>query len=266
MIIKTEHLLYNHRSYKNPLLDPVPFSRHCHNTYEILFFERGEASYIIDEKKYKLHKNDLVFIRPYKYHYIEFTKGTEYSRINIAFSEQVVKGSLLSSVPDELEVINCPQESVLWGLFSRMNYYASKLDEVDFAELLSAMLTEIVYNLRLADFDMAHIPKTLPPLLVMALEHINNNLFTIKDIKSVSSLINVSEQYLFRLFQSQLHISPHRYITTKRLMHAKALLSQGKRPTDIYNSLGFESYVSFYKQYVAAFGYSPSKETDKSKV
>ena len=260
MIIETEHLIYNHKTYENPRRTPEPFSRHCHNTYEILFFESGEANYIIDEKKYKLHKNDLIFIRPFKYHYIEFTRDSEYSRINIAFSDKVVRDELLKSVPEELEVINCQPESILLELFSRMDYYASKLVENEFVEMLSAMLTEVIYNLRLADFDMAHIPKTLSPLLVSALEYINNNLFTIKEIKSVSSLINVSEQYLFRLFQTQLHISPHKYITTKRLMHAQALLRQGKRPTDIFTSLGFESYVSFYKQYVSTFGYPPSKE------
>lgn len=263
MIIETEHLLYNHKTYENPKLNPEPFSRHCHNTYEILFFERGEANYIIDDKKYRLHKNDLIFIRPYKYHYIEFTKDTEYARINIAFSEQVVRGELIEEIPEELEVINCPKDSVLHGLFSRMDYYASRLGESDFIELLSAMLTEVVYNLRLADFDMAHIPSSLTPPLTEALEYINKNLFTIKEVREISELISVSEQYLFRLFQTQLHISPHKYIMTKRLMHAQALLKQGQRPTEVYGKLGFDSYVSFYKQYVSMFGYSPSKESSR---
>lgn len=258
MIIKTEHLLYNHQSYKNP--QAMPFSIHCHSSFELIFFEHGEANYVIDEKKYKLHKNDLVFARPFKYHYIEFTGDCEYSRINITFSSEIVEDELLHSIPSELDVINCPPESILHGIFTRMDYYSSRLDEEDFTKLLSAMLIEVAYNLSLADIDMAHIPKSLPPMLVEALEYINKNLFTVRDIKSLCSTINVSEQYLFRLFQSQLHISPHKYITTKRLMHAQALLRQGKRPTDIFDLLGFDSYVSFYKQYVAMFGHSPSKE------
>jgi AraC-like DNA-binding protein len=264
MIIKTERLLYNHKSLKRVSENPEPFTRHCHNTYELLFFERGEASYIIDEKKYKLHKNDLIFIRPYKYHCIEFEKDSEYSRINIAFTDEIVGQDLLKSIPDELEVINCPPEGVLYGLFSRMEYYSSKLDEGDFTNLLCAMLTEVFYNLRLVDFDMAHIPSTLSPILTRALEYVNKNLFTIKEIKEISTLLSVSEQYLFRLFQNELHISPHKYITTKRLMHASALLKQGHRPTEIYSSLGFDSYVSFYKQFVGAFGYPPSREKEKS--
>ena len=95
MIIKTEQISYNHLTFKKPSLAPEPFSMHCHNTYEFIFFEKGEANYIIDENKYKLRKNDLVFIRPSKYHCIEFTKDTEYSRINIAFPDTFVNKNLL---------------------------------------------------------------------------------------------------------------------------------------------------------------------------
>lgn len=261
MIIKTEQLLYNHSTFKKPSLTPEPFSMHCHNTYELIFFEKGEANYIIDEKKYKLHKNDLIFIRPYKYHYIEFTKDTEYSRINIAFSESLVKESVLKSIPKELEIISCPSDSVTGEIFAHIEYYSKKLPEDMFIDILSAMITEIIHNLRLTDIDMVYIPSTISPLLTEVLEYINKNLFTIKEIKELGNLFNISEQYLFRLFQTQLHISPHKYLTIKRLLYAQTMLQQGKRPTEIYYACGFDSYVSFYKQYVKMFGHPPSKES-----
>ena len=260
MIIKTEQLLYNYTTFKNPSLNPEPFSVHCHNSYEFIFFEKGNANYIIDEKKYKLHKNDLIFIRPYKYHHIEFTSDTEYSRVNIAFTDKIVNKGLLNAIPDTLEIINCPPESMLGNLFGRMNYYASKLNHDGFTEILTAMLTEILYSLMLTDIDTINIPSTLTPILVEVIQYVNENLFNIKEIKAVSARFNISEQYLFRLFKQQLCISPHKYITIKRLLHAQALLQQGKKPMDIYHNCGFESYVSFYKQYIKMFGYSPSKE------
>lgn len=260
MFIKTEQLVYNHQTYKNPMTKHFPV--HCHRMYELIFFERGEANYVIDERKYRLRKNDLVLARPFKYHYIEVTGECEYSRMNIIFSNQIVSDALLDSIPKELDVINCTSESILHGIFERINYYSTKLDEEDFSSILKAMLTEVVYNLRLVDIDAVHIPKTLPPILVRSLEYINENLFSVKDIKSICKLVNVSEQYLFRLFQNQLHISPHKYITTKRLLHAQTLLKQGHRPTDIYQRIGFDSYVSFYKQYKKVFGCPPSSDSE----
>ena len=135
MMIKTEHLFYNHLTFQNPRLTPEPFSMHSHNTYELLFFEGGDASYIIDQSKYKLHKNDLVLIRPGKYHCIEFASDSPYARINIAFSDTVVKKSLLTHLPSELEVIACPPGSILNELFCRMTYYETALSESGFAEV-----------------------------------------------------------------------------------------------------------------------------------
>lgn len=266
MTFKTEQVLYNHLAFHKPSERPETFSMHCHNTYELIFFEKGEANYIIDEKKYKLHKNDLIFIRPFKYHYIEFTKDTEYSRINIAFPDNFVNSELLQSIPPEIEVINFPPESIIAGLFTRMDYYSEKLDTDGFREILSAMLTEVLYNLLLVDIDMAHIPSSLSPLLSEAIEYINDNLFSIKEIREVSNRFNISEQYFFRMFRTQLHVSPYRYLIIKRLLHAQNMLRQGKHPTEIYYQCGFDSYVSFYKQYVKMFGHAPSRENPTVKV
>ena len=144
-----------------------------------------------------------------------------------------------------------------------MEYYSIKLCENDFAKILCSLLTEIMYNLRLCDIDMAHIPSMLTPLLSNAIEYINENLFSIKEIREVCAHFNVSEQYLFKLFRTQLYISPYKYLVTKRLLYAQNMLQQGKRPTEIYYLCGFDSYVSFYKQYVRAFGHPPSQETPK---
>ena len=266
MIIKTEQLTYNYLTFKKPTLNPEPFSMHCHTTYELIFFEKGEAHYIIDENKYKLHKNDLIFIRPYKYHYIEFTKDTEYSRINIAFSDKIVNKGVLLAISNDIEIINCPQNSILENLFKRMTYYATKLNTDSFEEIITSMLTEILYNIMLTDVDMVHIPSSLTPMLTEIIKYINDNLFRIKEIREVSAKFNISESYLFRLFKNQLCISPHKYLTTKRLLHAQALLQQGKRPTDIYQMCGFDSYVNFYNQYNNMFGYSPSKENSPTQA
>ena len=266
MIIKAEHLTYNYLTFKKPYLNPEPFSMHCHNTYELIFFEKGEANYVIDENKYKLHKNDLIFIRPYKYHYIEFTKDSEYSRINIAFSDKIVNREILSAIPSDIEIINCPEGSILENIFRRMNYYASKLNTDSFVELITAMLIETIYNIMLTDVDMVHIPSSLTPMLTEIIKYMNDNLFTIKEIQDVSTKFNISESYLFRLFKNQLCISPHKYLTTKRLLHAQTLLQQGKRPTDIYHLCGFDSYVNFYNQYNNMFGYSPSKENSPTQA
>lgn len=68
MDISDENLVYNHKYYKNPSASPEAFLKHSHNTYELIFFEKGKVTYFIEGKKYELKKNDLVVIRPMKFH------------------------------------------------------------------------------------------------------------------------------------------------------------------------------------------------------
>ena len=98
MDISNENLVYNHRYYKTPAASPEAFMKHSHNTYELIFFEKGNVTYFIEGKRYKLKKNDLVFIRPMKFHYVDIQPDSEYSRFNIAFGDSFVGKKLLDSV------------------------------------------------------------------------------------------------------------------------------------------------------------------------
>lgn len=260
MDILTDNLVYNHRYYKNPSSSPEAFLKHSHNTYELIFFEKGEVTYFIEGKKYELKKNDLVFIRPMRFHYVDIKPGAEYSRFNIAFFEEFVGKKLLDSIPSEIELVHCPEEGAVIDLFSKTDYFASHLDENSFKDVLKSLLTELFYYLKISENEFFIDSSRLSPILAKAVAYINDNLFSIKSIKEIADMLYVSEQYLYRIFQNQIKISPKKYINTKRLLFAQSMIRQGARPSAVFEKCGFDSYPGFYKQYVATFGYSPSEE------
>ncbi len=262
MDIETDYLTYNHYHYKNPTSIPENFQKHSHNTYEIIFFEKGDATYVLEDKRYQLNRGDLIFIRPIKYHYIELKGTSEYSRFNLAFNKYFLDEKLLKSIPASLEILNCPKGSIIAELFARIEYYENNYDEKSFIVLLRCLLTELFYNVRNAKNYLSSESSGagLSPFITEAIKYINANLFTIASIKEVSDKLYVSEQYLFRQFQIQLKISPKKYINSKRLLYAQDMIRQGFKPTDIYLRCGFESYPGFYKQYIKMFGCSPSQE------
>ena len=260
MNIQTEKIVYNHRRLSNPCNYTSLSMNHSHNTYEIIFLETGDVTYVIEDRKYALKKHDLVFTRPFKYHYIETKSNAEYSRINILFDASIVDEELLKAIPENLETINCPSDDVISGIFKRMEYYNKHLDEKSFIDILGALIKELLYNLTISTDTTANLSYTTSPLLANILQYINENLFTIKDIKDVCAHFFLSQQYFFRLFQTQMKITPRKYLNAKRLLYAQKMLQQGKKPTEVFLSCGFESYVGFYKQYIKTFGYPPSKE------
>ena len=263
---KNTSLHYDHLLIQAPYNQPELFMMHSHNTYELLYFEKGEATYVIENRKYRLHKNDLIFIRPLKYHYIEITSNSEYSRYNVTFSPSFFEGNTDISIPTSLEVVNCAQDSILSNLFKRMDYYHSAFNEDAFYNLLPSLLNELLYNLSLSVDNAENNAFKTSTFLTEVLEYINDNLFTIKTIKEVCEHFFVSEQYFFKQFQTQLKITPKKYINDKRLLHAQKMLQQGNKPIEVFEKCGFESYAGFYKQYVKTFGHSPSKEKQTQTV
>ncbi|MBQ9714667.1 MAG: helix-turn-helix transcriptional regulator [Clostridia bacterium] len=266
MNILTEPIKYNYRRVQVSDDRKHLSMRHTHNHYEIIFLESGDVTYVIEDRKYQLKKNDLVITRPLKYHYLELTSDEDYARHDILFDPSFVGEDSLLELPENLEVFHCPPDSILQDIFKRITYYGNVLSNKAFTDILSALVKELIYNLTLEAKKPTDITFKTSPFLTKVLEYINENLFTVKDIKDICKHFYISQQYFFRLFQTQLKITPHKYLNSKRLLYAQKMLQQGKKPTAVYLLCGFESYVGFYKQYIKTFGYSPSKELSKEKL
>ncbi|MDQ0640302.1 AraC-like DNA-binding protein [Pedobacter sp. W3I1] len=62
-----------------------------------------------------------------------------------------------------------------------------------------------------------------------------------------------------RDFEKKFHMSPHRWIKTRRLQEAYYLISKrGRRPNDIYIEVGFETLAHFSHAFKKHFGENPS--------
>lgn len=251
--------VYSHLVHRKPTLDA--FSMHTHNLYEIIYFIKGDASLIIEDKTYKLKKDDLLLIRPTEYHFIKIDSPLDYERYDILFEPQKLKITNVSSVPETLEVINLETYPVIKDIFNRLDYYHSEFSESDFKDLFSMLLKELFYNLTVSDSPSVR-DKTAPknPNLSKMLKYLNDNIYTVKSVKELADKFFVTESYVFQLFKKELKITPKKYINDKRLLKAQSLILSGVLPTSAYLTVGFNDYAAFYRAYVKFFGCAPSKE------
>lgn len=254
----TEQVLYNHSVYEAPM-QCSHFVRHLHSFYEILYFIKGDATYVIEDRQYKLKKHDLILIHPNLNHYIRIESNVPYERYNLAFTAEDMGDPLARRLPSLPEHIHCG-DRVLHDIFLRIESYRTKLDEKAFYDLLHGITKEILYNLSFASADTEQIPTTVSPLLSKALQYINDNLFTISSVTEISDFLYITESYFFKLFKEQMKISPMKYITDKRLLAAQNMIASGKKPTEVYLLCGFRTYPAFYKRYVDYFDCAPSQK------
>ena len=83
-------------------------------------------------------------------------------------------------------------------------------------------------------------------------------------IKELSFLSNMSVSTFKREFEKHFHSSPSKWFQEKRLEHAAFLLkNKTKRPSDIFEDIGYETLSNFIQAFKVKFGVTPKQyETD----
>lgn len=249
------HLVYDNSTDKH-------FAKHSHALYEIIYILNGEIDYIIEDRQYRAKKHDLIFIRPYTYHYFTIKSNTDYEKIGVLFNADYLKINPLI-INKNLELIDCKKYAILDSIFQKLDYYHDNFSEKNFLELFFSLIKEIVFNLSLIN-EQTTPPQYHTPILSPILEYINANLFTISRLEDISTALNISTSYLKSIFKKELKIQPKRYINEKKLLTARQLILSGEKATATCEQCGFVNYSTFYRLYHDFFGVSPSEDISTS--
>ncbi len=255
-ILKPDRVFFKHEVSENLPCDA--YSMHIHNAYELIYFLDGDATHVIENRKYKLKRGDLIIIRPFRYHFIKIDAPARYERYNFLFDGERHGVEGIELIPEEAEVINLQGNAVAEDIFRRCDLYRQSCDPSTLERLLPHLLSELFYNIHLFPQHFPEQGDSLSPLVSKALQYINDRLCTITDIKEIAEHLFVSESYLFRVFKRELHQTPKKYIMQKRLLLAQKMLFSGERPVTVSEKCGFSDYTTFYRNYVEAFGHAPS--------
>ena len=255
---QNECLFYKHEISYNLPCDT--YSRHTHSQYELIRFVKGDASIVIENRRYKLKRDDLVIIRPLCYHFIQIDSPADYERYVLSFHTEKHGISSADLLPTLGDVISLSGNRAALDIFDRCDLYRARCDDATFERILPHLLSELFYNVSLFRSAPQEEHSSLSPLLSKAIGYIGEHLYTVKDIDEIAAHLSVSKSYLFRLFKTELHQTPRRYITDKRLLLSQKMIVSGEKPTRVCEKIGFDDYATFYRNYTAYFGHSPSEE------
>ena len=253
----------NNIFFKHHITEKIPqniYSMHTHDTYELLYFINGDATYVIEDRKYKLKKGDVILIRPFQYHFVQIDSSLDYERYDILFDPQKHGIESIFLINNDVEVINILDNPIATDIFRKMDIYKKYCDSDTFNSVLVHLLSELFYNIHTFPSEYEGNNTSVSPLVAKALKYINKNLCTICDISEVAHHLFISESYLFKIFKRELHKTPKEYIMEKRLLMSNRKILSGETPTVVCDELGFGNYTTFYRNYVSYFGYPPTKK------
>jgi len=256
----SESLISASRTYTEyPKLDIVHM--HAHESYEIYCFLSGNAKYSVEGNFYDLKPGDILIMKRAEVHSLIIKSPVPYDRCVVNFHPESLLGN---ETEDLMRFIN---ERPL-GKFNRFAasvfkqknwlYYIEKIISSDYPEqrvYLTVLLTELK-NAYPQIKTKEEKNENFSNIISFINEHLTEKI-TLEDICRFSFL---SKSQLNRKFKAVTGTTAWDYVTVKRLMLAKELLSKKHRPTTVYLECGFSDYSTFYRAYKSKFGSSPAED------
>ena len=249
--------VFEHKYSNHPLKIKSTFSRHMHNEYEILHILSGNVDYYIDGISVPLNKGDIIFIPSRSFHFADIRGDEPYERMIISFLTVPNDDSLAKTIfssPKKINKMSAPQ---IAQVFTRIADYQTVFKGDIFATLLCGALYEILHVAAINKLDDFNTDSATKSDFIRLLSYINEHLTTIKSVDELARANYINITYVYQLFQQELHVSPKKFITIKRLLLARTRIGTGEHPTKIFEECGFDNYCTFFRSYKSYFKNAP---------
>ena len=266
---KTGYLKENFRLFHINDQTKKDFSYHYHDFHKIIVFISGKVTYHIEGKAYHLKPRDILLVSQGAIHKPEIDPSVPYERY-------------IFWIRDDL---SCQE---LNTCFQKANDRSFNLVRADSAlqERLKDLLPEIEQTLQNKHFGDTVLRNALFTQFMIyinriflrtssspdkktyssdtqveqLLKYINRNLSENLSIDQLAERFFLSKYHMMRKFKNETGYTIHNYITSKRLLMARSLISQGIPVMKAALASGFRDYTTFVRAYKKQFGKAPSCE------
>ncbi len=253
---------------------PRPIPPHYHDFHKIILFLDVQGDYIIEGTSYPLGARDIAFVRAGEIHRPLIDVKSPYERIVIyiapGFLARVSRpGADLSScfrrAPGEAGVMRLASghSHELMSQMEKLEQTArgdgfanSLYTEALFVEFM-ILLHRALFSHELGTVKEAAADEKIQPLL----GYIENHLAGDLSADALAQEAYLSKYYLMRRFKAATGYSLHRYVTMKRLLHARSLLTESPERAimEISADSGFTDYTAFFRAFKAQFSVTPQE-------
>ena len=243
---------------------------HYHDFDKITIFIKGSVTYTIEGKSYELRPYDIGLVRHGDIHRLTVDNSKVYERIIVYISPNFMNAYKTDSydlsccfqkaLQEESNVLRIPslEKSSLFRSITRLEqsfaddgYAADLYRQVLFLEFMVHLNRAARKNrLEFIDTDNCNAK------IVDILRYINDHLTGDLGIDTLAGKFYISKYYMMRRFKQETGYTLGQYISQKRLLFAKELISSGVPASQVCFDCGFRDYSTFSRAYRKAFGKS----------
>lgn len=241
------------------------FHRHMHNEYELLYFVKGDANYVIEGSVYPLCPGDLIAICPRKFHYLAPLSDASYERFVVYIPLDDLPPKMQDTLSNFGEIHRLGGSTPVDRFFEDWKEREADMAADRIAEYLYySLMATLIYMERLSS-DATDVPAiTKSPMLDSILRYIDAHPTENITAEFLASRFYVSQSWITHSFKRELGISLMNYVHKKRILYAESLIIGGSSPTEAASICNYENYSTFYRQYIKILK-SPPVKTGKIK-
>lgn len=230
---------------------------HMHNGYEILYYVRGDAEYVIEGSVYNLTPGTLLFIRPRTFHNLNPLSSTVYERFVIGFPETKIPDALKGFAQNANEIYAIPKNSAIDRFFGEWAEAEKEFSREELDILLEHAVGKLLLYLKHLPVGTSLEPIRMNSALEQILRYIDDHLSCDLSADTLSARFFVSSSWITHTIKQALGMSLMQYISKKRMLYAETLLRDGASPTEVAKLCGYDTYTTFYRQYKKHTGRAP---------
>ncbi|OOM73593.1 arabinose operon regulatory protein [Clostridium puniceum] len=230
--------------------------------YLIHYIIDGEGSYTVNNKTYKLKKNQGFLICPNVLTYYEADKDNPWTYMWVGFNGVKAQTYLnYANLNEENLIFKYSNDDCLKNYISEM-IKMLKLNEVDYSNELRIEGLLYFFMSKLAEvrkntFSQKNY-KSTELYLEKSIEFIENNYSNNIKINDIANYIGINRSYLTNIFKKNINISPQEFLVNCRIDKSCTLL----KTTDlsikaIATSVGYSDPLTFSKIFKKVTGDNP---------
>lgn len=221
----------------------------------------GKGTYITPEGEFSLSKGDIFLIRPFTEieYYADNDDPWEYYWVNFIGDDAEYLLKKTDFKPDCPIMRGCSEE-----IYSAMkniidNPANKRYESIELTGRLYILLSLLI-KASAAAMPYSKNEEDKKRILKAAKAYMGTNYPLPISVDDISAAVGVSRTTLFRIFKSELNISPVEYLINYRITQAKRLLSETDLSvTAVARSVGYEDNLYFSRAFKKKSGVSPSE-------
>ena len=245
------------------------FSYHYHDFHKIIVFISGKVTYHIEGKAYHLKPRDILLVSQGAIHKPEIDPSVPYERyifwIRDDHSCQELNTCFQKANDRSFNLVRA-DSALQERLKDLLPEIEQTLQNKHFGDtvLRNALFTQFMIYINRIFLRTSSSPdeKTYSSdtQVEQLLKYINRNLSENLSIDQLANRFFFSKYHMMRKFKNETGYTIHNYITSKRLLMARSLISQGMPVMKAAQASGFRDYTTFVRAYKKQFGKAPSCE------